>query len=185
MRRVAASATPADIASAKVLLKEVQAVLSHTPRHWLALTRTLPIELLDRKPAPGEWSAAECLHHLLDTESFVFPVRVKNFLAGQDFLAFNPDDEGSEYTKPVAELASEFNRLREISLSDLSKVSEADLDRTANHSELGIVTLGEMLSEWAAHDLMHTVQAEQALMQPFIALSGPWRVYFGDHDVDS
>jgi len=30
----------------------------------------------------------------------------------------------------------------------------------------------------SAHDLMHTVQAERAMMQPFIAGSGPWRPYF-------
>jgi hypothetical protein len=38
-----------------------------------------------------------------------------------------------------------------------------------------------MLNEWAAHDLMHTVQAERAIMQPFIAGSGAWKVYFSDH----
>jgi hypothetical protein len=28
---------------------------------------------------------------------------------------------------------------------------------------------------------MHTVQAERALMQPFIQGCGPWQVYFTDH----
>ncbi|MBA2285220.1 MAG: hypothetical protein H0W02_07045 [Ktedonobacteraceae bacterium] len=44
------------------------------------------------------------------------------------------------------------------------------------------MTLGELLHEWAAHDLMHTVQAERALMQPFILACGPWRSYLSDHD---
>jgi hypothetical protein len=30
-----------------------------------------------------------------------------------------------------------------------------------------------MIHEWAAHDLMHTIQGERALMQPFIADCGP------------
>jgi hypothetical protein len=30
---------------------------------------------------------------------------------------------------------------------------------------------------------MHTIQAERALMQPFIQGSGPWQVYFQDHFV--
>jgi hypothetical protein len=38
-----------------------------------------------------------------------------------------------------------------------------------------------MLSEWAAHDLNHTIQAERALMQPFLLECGPWIVYFQDH----
>ena len=43
------------------------------------------------------------------------------------------------------------------------------------------MTLREMLSEWAAHDLNHTIQAERALIQPFLHESGPWIVYFTDH----
>ena len=58
-----------------------------------------------------------------------------------------------------------------------------DLSCTARHSDLGIVTLEELLHEWAAHDLMHTVQAERAILQPLILGSGPWRSYFKDHDV--
>jgi hypothetical protein len=53
------------------------------------------------------------------------------------------------------------------------------------HPELGRVTLGELVHEWAAHDLNHTIQAEQSVMQPFIAGSGPWRFYFKAHDVEA
>jgi hypothetical protein len=82
-------------------------------------------------------------------------------------------------------MASEFAALREQSLDLLARLSPADLSRTARHADLGTVTLGDMIHEWAAHDLNHTVQAERALMQPFIAGSGPWRAagYFADHDV--
>ena len=59
------------------------------------------------------------------------------------------------------------------------------LERTAVHADLGQVTLDEMLHEWVGHDLGHTVQAERALMQPFIAGSGPWRSFFEDHDVEA
>jgi hypothetical protein len=30
---------------------------------------------------------------------------------------------------------------------------------------------------------MHTIQAEHALMQPFILGSGPWREFFAEHEV--
>ena len=167
------------------LLQQVQAVLSITPTRWLNLTESLPLELLTRPPAPNEWPAVDCLRHLLDTELYVFPVRVKAFFAGQDLEAFNPDAQGTQleaHHKP-AELASEFARRRAASLNALSRVTLADLSRTARHSELGVVSLGEMLHEWAAHDFNHTVQAERAVMQPFIAGSGPWRSYFRDYDV--
>jgi predicted aconitase len=124
------------------------------------------------------------LRHLVDTERLAFPVRVRAFLAGQDIPAFDPDTQGSEDTgQTPAQLAAAFARYRAGSLALLEQVTPADLARTARHSELGEVTLGQMLHEWAGHDLMHTVQAERSLMQPFIAGSGPWRAYFRDHDV--
>jgi hypothetical protein len=165
------------------ILEKVLSVLSTTPARWMALTGSLPPELLARTPALGEWSALECLGHLLDTERYVFPVRVALFLAGRDLEAFSPDTQGSSLEQSPAELATEFARLREASLAALNKVTASDLPRMAHHSELGLVTLGEMLHEWAAHDLNHTVQTERALMQPFIAGSGPWRGYFKDHEV--
>lgn len=166
------------------LINEVRSVLSTTPARWLAITSSLPADLLARQPSPGEWSALECLGHLLDTERYVFPVRVEHFLAGRDLEAFNPDTQGSALVQSPTEMAAEFARLRESSLAALKKVGEADLLRTARHSELGVVTLGEMLHQWAAHDLNHTIQAERALMQPLIAGSGPWRGYFKDHDME-
>ncbi|HEX5503529.1 MAG TPA: DinB family protein [Thermomicrobiales bacterium] len=165
-------------------LATIQAVLTTTAPRWSSLTATLPADLLALAPAPGEWSAHECLQHLCDTERWVFPVRVRAFLAGQDFPAFDPDAEGSVAAgRSPKELAADFADLRAASLAALATVTAADLARTARHSELGQVTLGQMLHEWTAHDLMHTVQAERALLQPFIPASGPWRSYFRDHDV--
>jgi hypothetical protein len=166
------------------LLSHARAVLETTPARWLSLTETLAPALLTRKPAPGAWSALECLQHLLDAEQQVFPARVEHFLAGRDFTAFNPDTEGAPLgVRSPADMAEAFAAARTASLARLARVGESDLSRGARHGELGPVTLGEMLHEWAAHDLMHTVQAERALMQPFIAGSGPWRKYFADHDL--
>lgn len=167
------------------LIRDVCAVLVTTPPRWQRLTEALPIELLTRSPAPGQWSALACLQHLLDTERLAFPQRVQALLAGQDFATFDPDAEGTPLSpdaRPM-DLAAAFADARMASLDLLASVTPADLQRTSRHSELGIVTLGELLHEWVAHDLMHTVQAERAVMQPFIAECGPWRPYFADHDV--
>lgn len=160
-----------------------RAVLSTTPERWLRLAETLPVALLQRQPVAGEWPALACLQHLIDTERFVFPARVQFLLAGQDFPAFDPDSAGPhpQVGQSPLDLAQTFAQLRRQSLAELDQVQAADLDRRARHSELGVVTLQEMLHEWAGHDLMHTVQAERALMQPFIAGCGPWQPYFADH----
>lgn len=136
-------------------------------------------------PAPGEWSALECLAHLVEVEREVFPVRVEALLASRDFPAFDPDAQSESRETPgePAALASKFSRLRAKSLKTLNRLADSDLSRSARHSELGRVTLSELLHEWTGHDLMHTIQAERALMQPFIRGCGPWKVYFADHVV--
>ncbi len=165
-------------------LEKVKTILSTTTARWLSLTETVPVGLLTRAPATNEWSALDCLRHLLDSEQMVFLVRVQALLAGLPIPAFDPDTQGRQYTAwSPGQLAAEFARLRKSNLDELEQVTIQDLTRTAQHSELGTVTLGELLHEWAAHDLNHTVQAERALMQPFILGSGPWRPYFQDHDL--
>jgi hypothetical protein len=160
------------------LMGYVTSVLKTTPNRWLTLTSTLPDDLLRRPPAMGEWPASDCLYHLYATELSVFPLRVRLFLEGRDFPAYDPD-------RAEAELAEEFARLRAGSLGLLATVRDEDLDLQVRHSDLGPVRLREMLNEWAAHDLMHTVQAERALMQAFLPGTGPWREFFADHDVES
>jgi hypothetical protein len=166
-------------------LTSVRAVVSTTAARWTALAETLSDDLLARKPAAGEWSAVECLQHLIDTEQAVFAQRVQAFLDGRDFPGFDPDAQGTtgSFSQPTPSLAAEFARLRASSLKLLATLKQADLERRARHQDLGPVTLAELLNEWAAHDLMHLVQAERALMQPFIAGSGPWQPYFAAHVV--
>ena len=169
------------------LITQARALLATTPDRWRALVQAADPDLLGRRPASGEWSALDCLVHLLDTEEHVFPVRVRCFLAGEDFPNFDPDAEGTPLgdTTDAATLAARFAEGRAASLDLLVGLTEADLDRTAVHASLGQVTLDEMLHHWVGHDLMHTVQAERALLQPFIAGSGPWRSFFADHDVEA
>jgi len=167
------------------LVRLVFPVLETTPQRWIQLASMLSVELFQGKPAPKEWSAYDCLRHIVDTERSVFPPRLGYLLRGEDFPAYHPGKEGEAPARipTPAELAEEFSRLRAESMKLLSKVGEDDLNRSARHQELGMVTLGEMIHEWAGHDLMHTVQGERAIMQPFIDGCGPWKRYFSDHIV--
>ncbi|HLH63969.1 MAG TPA: DinB family protein [Ktedonobacteraceae bacterium] len=165
-------------------LDDVHAILSTTPQRWQQLTSALPHDLLTRPPAPGEWPALHCLQHLVDAELLVFPVRFRAILTAQNFVDFDPNEPHSDHTSQTPEqLAADFARYRQESLTLLSQVKDEDLNRTAQHPKLGTVTLAQLLHTWAAHDLNHTVQAERALMQPFMLGCGPWRVFFKDHEV--
>jgi len=164
-------------------LEHVQAVLTITPERWQRLVSTLPADLLNRQPMPGEWSALDCLRHLVDAERSLFPVRFRAFLAGENFTDFNPQKPHADLISQTPEqLVATFAQHRQESLALLRQVRAEDLMRTAQHPKLGTVTLAQMLQTWAGHDLMHTVQAERALMQPFILGCGPWRSFFRDHE---
>jgi hypothetical protein len=162
-------------------LAAIGGVLRTTPVRWQALTAQLPPAILERAPAPGEWSAVECLRHLIDLETRVFPTRLRALLAGQDFPASGPPMPIAGATP--ADLAAIFAQHRAANLDLLAGVHPADLDRAITHPQLGQVTVGNLVHDWAAHDLLHTVQAERAVLQPFLPGTGPWRHVFEDHDL--
>ncbi len=165
-------------------LEQVNTILSTTPERWQRLVSTLPIDLLSRPPIAGEWSALNCLQHLVDAELLVFPVRFRAILAAQKFVDFDHNEPHAEHDAQTPEqLAANFAHHRQESLVLLQQVKDEDLERTALHPKLGAVTLAQLLHTWAAHDLNHTIQAERALMQPFMLGCGPWRSFFKDHEV--
>lgn len=166
------------------MLERVLAVLSTTPERWQRLVSTLPGELLTRPPAAGEWSARGCLQHLVDAERVLFPVRFRALLTGQDFSDFDPNEPHPDLaTQTPEQLAAAFAQHRQESLVLIQQVKDEDLERTVQHPKFGTVTLAEFLHTWAAHDLNHTIQAERALMQPFILGCGPWNFFFRDHEI--
>ena len=163
-------------------------ILRVNSERWRALASGLDRDLLARSPAPGEWSALQCLGHAADTEAQVFASRIRAIKDGRTELpSYDPDVQATPVTAesdPVA-IAERLAAQRRDSLALLATITEDDLERGSRHLELGPVTLGELLNEWATHDMMHIVQAERAVMQPFIPASGPWRFYFADHDVEA
>src|SRR5262245_39309199 len=65
------------------VLDAARRVVSTTAARWQRLVESLPEELLERRPAPGEWSAADCLRHLLDIERNLLSVRLEHILEGR------------------------------------------------------------------------------------------------------
>ncbi len=166
------------------LIAHVQSILSTTPDRWQHLVRTLPNDLLIRRPAEGEWSALNCLQHLLIAERELFPVRFHALLNGHGFVDFDPNEPHLDLdAQAPVQLASTFAHLRQQSLALLPQIKDEDLQRVSQHPKLGTVTLAQLLNTWASHDLNHTIQAERALIQPFMLASGPWRSFFHNHEI--
>jgi hypothetical protein len=164
------------------ILKWSKSILEITPARWFNLVQSVPIELLSARPAPGEWSAMECLQHVVEVEQVSFPSRIKALLEGQSFASFNPEDQPPK-PPPTVALANEFNQLRQQTIVLFNQITEADLDKQALHAEYGMVTMRQFVHHMAGHDLNHLVQAERAMMQPFINGCGPWVENYTDHIV--
>jgi hypothetical protein len=166
------------------VLDSARRLLSTTAGRWQSLVETAPAELLQRPPAPGEWSAADCLNHLLLTERAVFGQRLRAILEGRDLVTFDPHQpRDPDLQRTPREVAGALAAERGENLAVLRDLTPADLERSGRHPEYGMVALRVVLNTWAAHDLQHTVQAEEALMQAFIPGTGPFRFRFADHEV--
>ena len=166
-------------------LDAIRRVLATTVPRWQQLIDTLPPELVERCPKPGDWSAADCLEHLLHTERVVFGVRLRHLLEGRPQLVpYDPEAaRDREPERTPRERVAAFSAERGEHLRLLGQLSDADLQRSSHHPEYGPTTLGMVLNTWAAHDLDHTIQAETALMQPFIPASGHWHSEFAPKEI--
>ena len=116
--------------------------------------------------------------HLADFEVSCFQARVETILRGDPVLAMNPDKRAADISyaamDPFMSL-DRFGRDRERGLARIRQLSAGDLTRLAVHSEIGEISLANLLAEWVSHDLGHIRQLVVAAAQPFLPATGPWR----------
>lgn len=117
------------------------------------------------KPAANRWSIGEVLGHLVDVEKLM-RMRVQR-MAKEDNPVIEPYDQnqiaatGKYSEKPAVEFLREFCHERDLSVSWLRYAYPAVGARTARHAEIGTVTVAQMVSEWAFHDLGHIRQISE------------------------
>jgi uncharacterized damage-inducible protein DinB len=162
----------------------IRAVLSLTVPYWQAIVERVPREALERPAADGEWSAFDCLRHLARGER-LWTHRLRDLRDGREEITpLVPEQE--EDTAPAArELLATLAKRRDENMALLGELDPVPLARGIRHPERGVITLGQLINAWAAHGLQHTVQAEEALMQPFIPQTGFWRPILADHDLEA
>jgi hypothetical protein len=157
-------------------------LLEKTPRLLETLLCDLPGELLHWKPAPDRWSISEVLAHLAALER-VYAERALRMVAEESPPLAKYDLDGAaargEYSRGSAgEHLALFTRTRRCSLALLVGLPVSAGARSGVHSELGTVTLAQMLNEWANHDLGHLRQiAELYRAHAFHPHSGPFMKY--------
>ena len=159
-------------------------VLEQTPIIIEKFVHAATDEQLRWKPAMDRWSISEVLAHLADTEVVAFRDRIETMVQ-QDSPKLTFYDQNATYAtgkysggKPLEHL-KQFCHERDRSLSFLRYLPVGALSRTGIHSELGTITIGHIMNEWAFHDLGHIRQiAELIRARAFFPGIGPFQRYY-------
>ena len=118
------------------------------------------------RPEVGEWSANECVGHLLESERRGFAGRIRQILAAPIHApaaleAWDPPavaEARRDHERPGAELAAEFVELRAASVAQVRALDPSDLDRQGIHPTVGVLRVRDVLGEWVHHDRNHIRQ---------------------------
>jgi len=163
--------------------KDALPVLRRTPHVLRELLRDLPDVWINVTEGDGTWSPFDVIGHLIHGERTDWMPRVEHILTHGEAVAFPSFDREAMFTaskgRTLNELLDTFERLRIESLERLKALSltDDDLTRRGRHPEFGVVTMGQHLATWVAHDLGHTSQIVRVMARQYTDAVGPWRAY--------
>jgi hypothetical protein len=166
-------------------LQQTISLLTRTPVALDALLRGLPDTWTLRNEGESTWNAFEVISHLAHCERTDWMPRARMVLQFGHSRSFEPLDRFGHIEqsrgKSLEQLLDEFARLRSENLSELRAMNlqPDDLEKRGRHPAFGVVTLSELLSTWAAHDLTHLHQISRILAHQYRDAVGPWSAYLG------
>ena len=167
-------------------LQDTVALLAHTPAALNALLRDLPeVWTLRKEGEENSWTAFDVVGHLIHGDRTDWMPRVRIILQSGDTQAFPAFDRLAHVResegKPLGELLDEFARARAENLNALRALhlKPEDFERRGRHPTLGAVTLSELLSTWAVHDLTHLHQISRIMAYQYREAVGPFNKFLG------
>ncbi len=164
-------------------LDDALPVLRRTPTVLRDLLQDLPAPWITAAEGPDTWSPFDVVGHLIHGERTDWMPRVQHILQHGDAVPFPPFDREAMLVASkgvsLAALLDTFGRLRAESLDRLVALglTDADLARRGRHPEFGVVTMGQLLATWVAHDLGHVRQIVRVMARQYSDAVGPWRAY--------
>jgi hypothetical protein len=161
------------------------AILTRTPASLNAMLRGLPNIWVRGNEGKDSWNAFDIMGHLIVGERTDWMPRARIILENGEARPFDPFDRFAQSKqnsdKSLEQLLDEFARLRGENLLALQALNlkPEDLKRRGKHPALGVVTLSELLSTWAVHDLTHMHQLSRVMAHQYRDAVGPWSAYLG------
>ena len=150
----------------------LRALLLDVPPLWVTATE-----------GPDTWSPFDIIGHLIHGERTDWVPRIEHILQHGDAVPFPAFDREAMFTASqglsLRNLLDTFGQLRTENLDRLVAIglSDADLLRHGRHPEFGVVTLGQHLATWVAHDLNHVGQVARVMARQYSTAVGPWKAY--------
>jgi len=145
------------------VLKDVLAILASTPDKLKQEISSMSLKVMKTRPAANKWSLQEVLAHLDDVEEIGMRARVAAMVETENPLLPSIDQEKRaqemQYNRkhPLRSLAS-LARQRQANVKWLERLKPAQLKRRGTHEKVGELTVEELVTEWAFHDLRHLKQ---------------------------
>jgi hypothetical protein len=122
-------------------------------------------EELDRRPAPGKWTAREIVHHLADSE-MTSAIRLRRLIAEDNpvIVGYDQDEFARrlKYDRPIAASLSALKAARETTCEILERLTEDEWQRTGTHSEAGAYSVHRWLEIYGIHAHDHAAQIRRA-----------------------
>ena len=162
-------------------------VLEQTPIILEKFVSLASEDQLQWKPSMERWSITEVLAHLADVEVAAFRERIR-MMVEQDVPRLEPYDQNALYAAgkytggKAREHLKDFCHERDPSVSWLRYLPENVVGRKGNHGQFGSITVGQLMNEWAFHDLGHIRQiVELFRSRAFYPHMGPFREGYTIH----
>jgi uncharacterized damage-inducible protein DinB len=164
-------------------LESAQELLRRTPSTLTSLLRDLPESWVHHDEGSGTWSVFDVVGHLIHGERTDWIPRARIILEHGTRKPFEPFDRHAQVQssqgRSLNQLLDEFSALRARNLAELSelRLGPEKWVIEGRHPELGVVTLGQLLSTWVVHDLGHLGQIARVMAKCYTEEVGPWRAY--------
>jgi DinB superfamily len=166
-------------------LQQTISLLTRTPATLNAFLRDQSETWTLRNEGEDTWTVSDVVAHLIHGERTDWMSRAKTILQFGETQTFAPFDRlghvKESQGKSLNQLLDEFARLRSENLHELQALNlqPQDLGRYGQHPAFGSVTLSELLSTWAIHDLTHLHQISRIMAYQYRDAVGPWSQYLG------
>jgi DinB family protein len=143
-------------------------LLESTPDILDLLLRAAPEDAFAWQPAPDRWSIRDILAHLAEVEYHVMRARARRMVE-EDAPVLEPYDQNAAYLagryamQDARTSLERFRREREASVTWLRTLPPAVVEHIGKHQDLGVITFGQLMHEWAFHDVGHLRQIAEVL----------------------